>query len=219
MRKLLSTLTIVLIVFSIGISQEITFLPRGVEKESELLRQMFNEVHRGIVYCYSGNSKTTGIFVSKDGWVLTAGHKVDRDFPNANPIFVKLVRIPNAAVFQSTEILPVARGWDLLLFKIDYKPKFYFKHFKKPRLLQENWVFGFRLTSGKVPSGVGYVTHNISKPELLLTTSPIIFGNSGSPVLSRDGHVLGILVMGYRFGDGFFISSVIVTKYIKDMLK
>ena len=219
MRKLLSFAVGLLLAISICTPQEPKFLPRGVEKESELLRRMFNTVEQGIVYCYSGNSKTTGIFVSKDGWILTAGHKVDVDFPNAHPIYVKLIRIPKSKVYQATEILPVARGWDLLLFKIDYKPKFYFKKFSKPYLMQENWVFGFRLTSGKVPSGVGYITHNVSRPELLLTTAPIIFGNSGSPVLSRKGHVLGILVMGYRFGDGFFISSVIVTKYIKDNLK
>lgn len=219
MRKILSFTVGLLLVISICAPQETTFLPRGVEKESELLRQMFNKVEQGIVYCYSGNSKTTGIFVSKDGWILTAGHKVDRDFPNANPIYVKLVRVSNATVYQSTKILPVARGWDLLLFKIDYKPKFYFKRFSKPYLMQENWVFGFRSTSGKVPSGAGYITHNTRTPELLLTTASIIYGNSGSPVLSREGKVLGILVRGYPFGDGFFISSVVVEKYMKDVLK
>ena len=187
--------------------------------KSVLLKGMFVKASRGIVYCYSDGSKTTGIFVSKDGWVLTAGHKVDKDFPDAHPIYVKLERTNGAKTFKSTKILPVADGWDLLLFKIDYKPKFYFRRFIKPRLLQENWVFGFRLSSGKVPSGIGYITTNIKYPYLLLTTASSIYGSSGSPVLSRDGEVLGMLVKGYQFGDGFFISSVIIKEYIKENLK
>lgn len=179
------------------------------------LATMFRTVEDGIVYCYSGNSKTTGIFISKDGWILTAGHKVDRDFPSANPIYVKLTRTSSAEVYKSTKILPLAEGWDLLLFKIDFKPKFYFKRFVKFHLLQENWIFGFRLGSGKVPSGVGYITTNVIIPRLRLTTASSIAGNSGSPVLNRRGNVLGILVRGYEFGDSFFIPSVIVKEYIK----
>ena len=200
---------------------ESSFINRNTRQlpESKQLKDMFIKVQRGIVYCYSGNSKTTGIFVSKDGWVLTAGHKVDRDFPDAHTIHVKLIRTSDAKVFKSTKILPLAKGWDLLLFKIDYKPKFYFKRFIIPHLLQENWIFGFRLTSGKVPSNLGYITHSVDFPNLLLTTASIIFGNSGSPVLSRDGNVLGILVRGYQFGDGFFISAMVVKEYIKTHLK
>ena len=202
----------------VGISQEVSFLPQGIKKESVLLQLMFVKVQQGIVYCYSGNNKTTGIFVSKDGWILTVGHKVDKDFPGANPIYVKLERTPKSKVYKSTKILPVALEWDLLLFKIDYKPKFYFKRFSAPYLLQENWIFGFRLSSGKVPSSIGYITHNIKLPHLLLTTASTISGNSGSPILSRKGDVLGIIVKGYEFGDGFFISSVIAKKYIKENL-
>ncbi len=221
-RKLLTTLTIVLMAilpFSISAQEGIgQIYINHSQSEYILLGDMFNKVERGIVYCYSNNSKTTGIFVSKDGWILTAGHKVDRDFPDAHPIYVKLERTNEAKTFKSTKILPVANGWDLLLFKIDYKPKFYFKRFIKPRLLQENWIFGFRLASGKVPSNLGYITHNVALPRLLLTTANSINGNSGSPVLSRKGEVLGILVQGYEWGDGFFISAVIVKVYIKESL-
>lgn len=188
-------------------------------RESMALELMFNRVQKGIVYCESGGSKTTGIFVSKDGWILTAGHKVDKDFPMVHPIHVKLRRTPDAEVFKSTKILPPAGIWDLLLFKIDYKPKFYFKKFSKPFFLQENWVFGFRLGSGKVPSPAGYITNNMDFPILLLTTASVANGNSGSPVLNRYGAVLGITVKGYPFGDGLFISSQSVKKFIKENLK
>ena len=187
--------------------------------ESQELAMMFNHVERGIVYCYSDGSKTTGILVSKDGWILTAGHKVDKDFPAAHPIHVKLTRETDGEIFQSTEIISPSPDWDLLLFKIDYKPKFYFKEFKKPHLFEENWIFGFRMSSEKVPSSLGYITFNVLYPRLLLTTATSIGGNSGSPVLNRRGDVMGIVTRGYQFGDTFFIPSNVVKKYIEENLK
>ena len=184
--------------------------------ESQELALMFNEVQNGIVYCYSDGSKTTGFFVSKDGWILTAGHKVDKDFPAAHPIHVKLTRENNSEVFQSTRIISPSPDWDLLLFKIDYKPKFYFKRFKRPFLFEENWIFGFRASSGKVPSNLGYITFNMAYPRLLLTTASAVSGNSGSPVLNRWGGVLGIVTKGYQFGDTLFIPSNIIKDYIKN---
>lgn len=188
-------------------------------RESEKLALVFTKVKDGVVYCYSDGSKTTGIFVSKDGWVLTAGHKVDKDFPAAHPIHVKLTRETDGEVFRSVKIIIPPADWDLLLFKIDHKPKFYFKKFKRPFLFEENWVFGFRASSGKVPSSAGYVTFNMLDPRLLLTTASVVQGNSGSPVLNRWGAVLGIVIRGYDFGDGLFIPSNIIKDYIEKNLK
>ena len=190
-----------------------------IPTESKRLSVMFNRVANGIVYCYSDGSKTTGILVSKDGWILTAGHKVDKDFPAAHPIHVKLTRESSSEVFQSIKIIPPTPEWDLLLFKIDHKPKFYFKRFKKSYLFEENWIFGFRASSGKVPSSAGYITFNMAYPHLFLTTASAVAGNSGSPVISRWGIVLGMITRGYNFGDSFFIPSDVIKEYIKKNLK
>lgn len=187
--------------------------------ESELLAKMFDTAKDGIVFCEANRLKTTGIFVSKDGWILTAGHLTDRDFTAVSSIQVKLTRAPDAKVFQSTEVLPLVRGLDLLLLKIDYKPKFYFKRFKVPAFFEENWIFGFRLTSAKVPSSPGYVTQETQYSQFLLTTATSIGGNSGSPVLNRSGCVLGIIIMGYTFGDSLFIPADIVKEYIDSNLR
>lgn len=192
---------------------------RVESSESRELKLMFNHIKDGIVYCYSDGSKTTGFFVSKDGWILTAGHKVDRDFPAAHPIHIKLTREKDGKVFQSGEIISPVQNWDLLLFKIDYKPKFWFRRFSQPTLFEENWVFGFRAGSGKVPSSSGYVTFNRAHPSLLLTTAPTTRGNSGSPVLNRYGSVLGIVTKGYEFGDSLFIPSNTIKEFIKKNLK
>lgn len=189
-------------------------------EESETLQRLFSKLGKGIIYCYSNNSKTSGFFISKDGWIITAGHKVDRDFPEANIIYVKLDRTKEKQdVYKSVKIIPPQVELDLMLFKIDYKPKFYFKDFKKPHLYEENWVFGFRLGSNKVPSPSGFINTNKVYPRLLMTTAPICSGNSGSPVINRKGEVLGVLIRGYGFGDGYFIPGDRAKEFIKKRLK
>jgi hypothetical protein len=189
-------------------------------EESEILQRLFSKVGNGIVYCYSNHSKTSGFFISKDGWAITAGHKVDRDFPEANIIYVKLDRTKDGQdVHKSTKIIPPQVELDLMLFKIDYKPKFYFKDFKKPHLYEENWIFGFRLSSNKVPSSSGFIATNKQYPRLLVTTASICPGNSGSPVINKKGEVLGVAILGYHFGDGYFIPGDRVKEFIEKKLK
>jgi len=195
--------------------------PSNSPSTSPKYEQFYNTVSKlikGIVFCYSGNSKTTGFFVTTDGWILTAGHKVDIDFPEANIIHVKLKRISKDS-YQSAKIIVPTPGLDLLLFKIDYKPKYYFKTFRNPGLLEENWVLGFRGDAGISLSPAGFVSSYIREPSLLLTTAPVYYGNSGSPVINRDGRVLGVLVKGHPFGDGAFIPASVVKEYIQTNLK
>ena len=186
-------------------------------RESALLHNLFGKLASGIVYCYSGASKTTGFFVSKDGWILTAGHKVDRDFPKANKIYVIFNRRGTSEVLTSG-IVVVAKNLDLLGFKVDYQPKFYFKEFKDPYLFEECWIFGFRGVADLVPSGPGYVTYNTHKPTMFYLTARIYFGNSGSPVINRKGEVLGVAVEGYKNWDTNIIPSGKVKVFIDSII-
>ena len=193
--------------------------PAKFISESRLFTKVLAEIMHGIVYCYSGNSKTTGFFVSEDGWIITAGHKVDKDFPTAEKIFVKLNRIDGDKIFESERVVSPPQGYDLLLLKVDHKPKYYFKIFKDPYLFEENWIIGFRGVANICISPSGYATSNTAKPELYYTTASIYYGNSGSPVFNRKGEVLGVAVQGIPMGDGFFVPASVVEKYIKDTLE
>ena len=187
------------------------------------LLNLFNTVIDGFFFCYRNDSKTTGFIVSKyDGegcWVMTAGHKVDPDFPIANEIHVKLSRAEDAEFFKSIKVIPPLKGYDLLLFKIPYKPEYHFEDFKDPYLFEENWIFGYRGNANLVPSSGGFVTTNMYKPHYYYSTAPILPGNSGSPVLNRKGEILGVAVEGIYGSDCMFVPASAAKEYLDKTLE
>jgi len=190
-------------------------------RESERFHTLVIKISSGIAFCYSGNSNTTCFAVSPDGWYITAGHKVNKDFPESQKIYAKLERKREAEIFLVEKIIPPPLNQDLLLFKINHKPKFHFKDFAKPVMFEETWVMGFRGSSGMALSPSGYVTHDTSIPQLIRTSARTTFGQSGGPVINRKGQVVGvaILIDMPSFGDNFFIPSQQVKKYIEENLK
>ena len=106
------------------------------------------------------------------------------------------------------------KPYDLLLIKINYKPKFYFRDFKPPYLFEENWIIGYRGVANICVSPPGYATTNTAKPHLYYTTADAFFGNSGSPVINRKGEVLGVAVEMFINGDGLFVPAQVVVKYL-----
>lgn len=193
---------------------------RSYVRESREFHNLLKKISEGIAFCYSGDSKTTGFAVSPDGWYITAGHGVDKDFPQSQKISVKLERKRDAKVYEAERIISPPLNTDLLLFKIDYSPKYYFKTFSKPHLFEENWIIGFRGESGKVASPAGYATHDVKFPFFVRTTARAMYGQSGGPVINRKGQVLGVAVLINTVSlDCLFVPSQVVEKYIEENIK
>jgi hypothetical protein len=220
MKRLLHLGVAVLVVLGLLYAQQSHYI-----SESVLLERMFTRVSDGLVYCYSDKTKTTGTAVkkTKDGtWFITSEHKVDADFPLASKIYIKENRERGAKVYESTKIItPEQQGLDLLLFFVeDFKAKYVFKTVRPPYKFEENWVFGFRGGADKVPGSAGYVTSYFADRRFVFTSASIWFGCSGSPVLNRDGEVLGLAVrMAEGSTDGLFIDGKIVKEFIDNALK
>lgn len=195
--------------------------------ESRMLYSMFVRLSDGIVYCHSDRSKTTGVVVKKTSigsWILTAGHKVDRDFPKSSKIDVKADRERKTKMYTSLNnsiIVPEDRGLDLMLFFVEgFKTKYVFKKFRTPYVYEENWVFGFRGGAGKVPSSAGYITEYFANRSFIFTSASVWHGCSGAPVINRQGEVLGIAIArANNASDGLFISGQVVKEFIDGALE
>lgn len=196
--------------------------------ESTELYEVFKRMAAGIVYCHSDRSKTTGVIVKKTStgsWVVTAGHKVEMDFPQASRINVKVDREQGTKMYTSLEgsiIVPENRGLDLVLFFVEgLKTKYVFKKFRAPYKYEENWVFGFRGGAGKVPGAPGYVAGYFVGGGFVFTSASIWYGCSGAPVVSRQGEALGLVVRlaNPPSTDGLFISGKFVKEFIDKALK
>jgi len=197
-------------------------------RESEELNKMFGRIANGIVYCHSDSSKTTAVAVkkTKEGtWFVSAGHKVDIDFPQASKINVKIDRKREAKMYTSLEgsiIVPENRGLDLMLFFVEgLKTKYVFKKFKAPYEYEENWVFGFRGGAGKVPGSAGYVAGSFIDGRFVFTSASVWYGCSGAPVVNRWGETLGLVVRlaHHPATDGLFISGDVVKEFVNKALK
>lgn len=223
MRRLLCVAVAVLFFVGVAYSQE-RFM---WAVESESLYAMFVKMADGIVYCHSDRSKTTGVVVKKTStgsWVVTAGHKADKDFPQSSKIDVKANRQRGTKMYTSLEgsiVVPENRGLDLMMFFVKgLKTKYVFKRFRAPGIYEENWVFGFRGGAGKVPGSSGYVTEYFTDQDFVFTTASLWYGCSGAPVVNRQGVTLGLAVrMANQSTDGLFISGSVVKAFIDKVLK
>jgi len=216
---------IILILLMIGIS--VLLNSQNWIRGDNSLKDMFTRMADGIVYCHSDRSKTTGVVIKKTkigSWVLTAGHKADRDFPQSSRIDVKLNRHRETRMYISLEnsiIVPEDRSLDLMLFFVEgLKTKYVFKKFRTPIRYEENWIFGFRGGAGKVPGSSGYITEYFTDRKFVFTSASLWYGCSGAPVVTREGEIIGLAVrMANQSTDGLIISGESVNDFIKKALK
>lgn len=145
----------------------------------------------------SPTSSGTGFFINAEAWVLTNAHVVQ-----------ECSRVSVAGMGDATDI-KIDRQNDLAALKLASEQSDEFLRFRQPpaRLGDDIVAYGFplsrilsdsiKVTTGNINSLVGMDNDT----RYLQISAPLQPGNSGGPVLDRDGNVLGIAtsVLGQTF--------------------
>lgn len=155
----------------------------------------------------------SGVVISEDGIILTAGHMLEYGLPDK-------ITFNDGTEWTEFEELFQDKDADIGLFKI--KEVFQFPYLSldnsnELKIGEEVWAIG-------MPFGIewwhcyGYISKESEKGRLFISM-PLNPGNSGCPILNRDNKIIGICTDGILPGNNIArghtsnICSVIIAKY------
>lgn len=145
---------------------------------------------KAVVSIEGSNKKGTGFNIAADGYLITNFHVIE----NMNPI---VVYFPDGQIFNATIVHEYPKV-DLAFLEIEGENLPVLSLANDDRLIEGDAVFvvgnplGFYQIANKGEMiGLKGVT-SIEVPVLAIT-APIYRGNSGSPVINKDGKVVGVV--------------------------
>ncbi|MCE2687111.1 MAG: Do family serine endopeptidase [Rickettsiales bacterium] len=222
-EKLLPTVVNISTVQSVNLNQQ-TLEKLGLknifsEKALEELRQ---NIEKQLTNSEKLSSIGSGFIISKDGLIVTNQHVID----NASKININL---SDGSKYEA-KILGFDKKTDLALLKINTKKELPFVKFgdsNKSRIGDPVIVIGNPYgLGGSVSSGIiSYLGRDINRQqsdEFIQTDAAINKGNSGGPMFSINGEVIGVSTIifspsGGSVGIGFATPSNVVEKIIKQL--
>lgn len=147
------------------------------------------EYKQSVVTVRTENGKGTGFSISKDGYILTNNHVIEDGLRT-------WVNVPEQGQF-SAEIVAAYPEIDLALLKIDGKNIPYLtlgddRHVQPGDhiyFIGNPLAFTGIANEGEV---LGY-TESSLEGDVLMLKAPIYHGNSGSPVITESGKVVGVV--------------------------
>ncbi len=172
-------------IFEGGIPDDLADL-KAMEKHVQELAKKVIPCTVGVAV---GNAQGSGVIISEDGYVLTAGHVSGR--PNRN---VQLTLPDGKKVRGKT--LGQNRGIDSGLIKITDEGKWpHLQMGDSSKLQQGQWIVGTGHPNGyqegrKPVLRLGRVLANHSS--VIVTDCTLVSGDSGGPLFDMDGKVIGI---------------------------
>ena len=178
---------------------------------------------RGIFYDYSNEGSGTGFIIRSDGYIVTNNHVIE----NATEIEVTL---QNGSIYPA-QIIGLDPLSDLAVIKIDAANLKAASFGNSDALQPGDWAVtignalalkgGPTVTLGII-SGLerSITTENGSLFDLIQTDAAINRGNSGGPLITLDGEVVGIntAVLSGAQGIGFAVSSNVADPIIKSLI-
>jgi parallel beta-helix repeat protein len=179
---------------------------------STVAQRAKNSVVKVIARTKKGEATGTGFAVSADGKIATNYHVIE----SASKIFVKL---PNGRTVGIERVVAFDKRVDLAILQvrgITLRP-LPLGDSNAVKVGQEVCVMGSPLgLEQSFSTGVVSAKRVMDGFEWIQITAPISPGNSGSPVMTRSGRVIGVATFGYEKGQNLnFASSV---KYLRMLL-
>ena len=170
-----------------------------------------------VVSDQAGNeiSLGSGVIVSADGKIVTNYHVIKA----AHSAVAKLA---NGSFFPVEGVLAVDVDKDLALLKVEGKT-LPFLNLESTRSLQVGdhvVAIGSPLgLEGTVSDGiVSALRDEVPGKSWIQTTAPVSHGNSGGPLLSMDGYVVGVITWGINLQQGENLNFAIPSDEVKSLM-
>jgi S1-C subfamily serine protease len=173
-----------------------------------------------VITLYFGGALGSGFFVTGDGHIITNKHVAECSTTGTMTVIKD--GMPNV----SAKLLAVSSGHDLALFKVDFAPPAYLK------LATADCERGDHV--GVIGSPKGYVDSFcqgvVSNPrragdpvtaviDCFQLDAPISPGNSGGPVISEAGEVVGVECTKWVSIDAEGLAWAIHAKYVREFCR
>ena len=161
----------------------IPFLQKSAQLSQQKDIQQYKEA---VVTIQDQYTKGTGFNISSDGLIVTNHHVIDE----MNPITVSF---PNGELFRAS-ILVSNQNVDLAVLKIDGNNLPFLTLSKAHSWQNEDaiYVIGNPLLHNQIVNE-GNILAGSDENGVLLISAPVYKGNSGSPIISLDGEVIGVV--------------------------
>lgn len=162
----------------------LTFSAIGNRSRASSSPENFEAAKKCVVLVHTEKSNGTAFLVKMDGkkYVLTNDH------------VIRGTSTPKMTFVDGTELalgnLSIARDRDLARFEVTHDGAYLELAEETPNNNEPIWIYGNSMGDGVITTLRGFVTGVGDK--LLKVNAEFVGGNSGSPILGKDGKVLGV---------------------------
>ncbi|WP_026905623.1 S1 family peptidase [Paucisalibacillus globulus] len=146
---------------------------------------------KAVVVIETGESKGTGFAISSDGYILTNYHVIDEGTTIS-------AAFPEEGLFHA-EIIEEYPEIDLALLKTESDIELPYLNLAEQTIFNENERISFignpLAFNGIANQGtiIGYTQLKSWDEPVLMIEAPVYRGNSGSPIINKDGEVIGVI--------------------------
>lgn len=161
----------------------LSFLKKSAELSQRAEIQRYKEA---VVTIQDQHTKGTGFNISSKGLIITNEHVIDTMFPIT-------VTFPNGKLFHAT-ILVSDPALDVAVLQVDGE-ELPFLPLSQPEAWEIDdpiYVIGNPLFHQQI-ANEGHILAGSDRAGVLRISAPIYKGNSGSPVISKNGEVVGVV--------------------------